>query len=178
MAELNQKECVHVGKVMDAHGIRGDLYILIFSGDVSWGSKLKQLALKRSDEQQSFDIQKVKSFKKGFIVKLAGFDDRNRAEEFKGAEVWVPEDLFVAQQGESLYLREVLNFTVKDEHLGPIGQVESFSSNGIQDLLVVQAADSSVYEIPFVEDFVVAIDYEQQTILMSLPEGLLEINRD
>lgn len=176
--ELDQEKHIHVGKVMDAHGIRGDLYVLIFSGDISWGDKLKTLALKRADEVQFFDLQKSKPFKKGFILKLAGFDDRNRAEEFKGAELWVPEDLFVAKQGESLYLREVLNFSVADEQLGPVGQVRSFSSNGVQDLLVVQAEDGASYEIPFVDDFVRSIDYEKQTILMALPEGLLEINRD
>ena len=30
-----------VGKVREAHGLKGDLYVLIFSGDISWAKKMK-----------------------------------------------------------------------------------------------------------------------------------------
>ena len=35
-----------VGKVREAHGLKGDLYILIFSGDISWDKRMKQFGLK------------------------------------------------------------------------------------------------------------------------------------
>jgi 16S rRNA processing protein RimM len=62
-----------------------------------------------------------------------------------------------------------------EEKIGLVGFVKEFSSNTVQDLLVVQNKDS-VFEIPFVKDFVVKIDFDQRTILMNLPEGLLQIN--
>lgn len=164
-----------VGKVMDAHGIRGDIYCLVFSGDVSWINKITQLNLKGNTEIESFNIKKIKPFKRGFIATLEGFSDRNKAEEYKGAELWVETDLFVSEDGDSLYLSEILNFELVDEKLGPVGVVKEFSSNTVQDLLVVQDKDS-VFEIPFVKDFVVKMDFEKRTILMNLPEGLLQIN--
>ena len=165
----------NVGKVMDAHGIRGDIYCLIFSGDVSWINKVKKLNLKGNTEIESFEIKKIKPFKRGFIATLQGFNDRNKAEEYKGAELWVESDLFVSEDGESLYLAEILNFELHDEKLGVVGTVQDFSSNGIQDLLVIEKEGVKL-EIPFVEDFVVNMDFEKQTILMKLPEGLLQIN--
>lgn len=176
MDDASGNKQLHVGKVMDAHGIRGDLYVLIFSGDNSWGDNLNQLTLKRYDQSELFKVEKAKAFKKGFILKLQGFVDRNRAEEFKGAEVWVEEGIFNSEVGDSLYLREILNFTVVDRQLGEVGEVRSFSSNGVQDLLVVHQQEN-IFEVPFVEDFVTSIDHEKKQILMVLPEGLLEINR-
>ena len=35
-----------IGKVKEPHGLKGDLYIMVFSGDVSWLPKLKSFALK------------------------------------------------------------------------------------------------------------------------------------
>lgn len=167
-----------VGKVMDAHGIRGDIYCLIFSGDVSWCAELETLELRHNGKNHSFEIQKLKPFKKGFIAALKGFTDRNRAEEFKGAELWVDEDLFVSEDGESLYLSEVLDFELIDKSLGTVGVIEEFSSNGIQDLLIVTSKSGDSFEIPFVKEYVLDIDFDAKTMKMNLPEGLLEINKD
>lgn len=156
---------------MDAHGIRGDLYCLVFSGDVSWIEKISSLVIK----SEEFKIKKIKAFKKGFIVTLEGFVDRNKAEEYKGAEVKVDADIFIAEKGEQPYLIEILSFEVIDKQLGSIGNIESFSSNGAQDLLVINYKNKKV-EIPFVEELVLKVDYKNKLIKTDLPEGLLEIN--
>lgn len=168
---------VHIGKVIDAHGIRGDIYCLIFSGDSSWISKLKVLSLSCSQKTQNFDVKKIKAFKKGFIATLENLNDRNQAEEYKGCEVWVEASLFVSQDGESLYLSELLKFSVIDRCLGQIGIIETFSSNAWQDLLVLtESLSQKKIEIPFVKEFVTQIDYANKIVYMNLPEGLLEIN--
>lgn len=193
MQENISKDKVHVGKVIDAHGIKGDIYCLVFSGDSSWISKLKSLNLRCEKNEQTKDeffvVRKIKAFKKGFIVSLEAFGDRNRAESFKGCEVWVDSSLFISKNGESLYLSELLNFRIVDEVLGEIGTIKSFSSNAWQDLLVVSSSYKSnevdknqllnrLIEIPFVKEFVTNIDYKNKYIYMSLPEGLLDINQD
>lgn len=169
--ENKLKNKAHVGKVIDAHGIKGDIYCFIFSGDASWVSKLKTIYL----GGLSFNVQKAKTFKKGFIATLEGITDRNKAEELKGSEVWVDSGLFISEHGEAIYLIELLKFTVNDKTLGEVGQINAFSSNGMQDLLVV-SANSKSFEIPFVKDFVISIDNEKKIIYMNLPVGLLEIN--
>lgn len=171
MAENKKNNKTLIGKVIDAHGIKGDIYCIVFSGDTSWISKIKILNL----NDESFEVLKIKAFKKGFIATLTGFADRNKAEEYKGSEVLVDSSLFISKHGESIYLSELLNFSVEDKILGKIGHIDSFSSNGVQDLLVV-SNNSKTFDIPFVKDFVVNIDYTNKIIQMSLPEGLLQIN--
>jgi 16S rRNA processing protein RimM len=166
-----------VGKVMDAHGIRGDIYCLIFSGDSSWCDQLETIHLKLSDRDEAFEIAKIKPFKKGFIASLKGFNDRNKAEAYKGAELWVDESIFISDDGEPLYLNEILNFSLYDKNLGHIGEISGFSSNGIQDLLVVKS-NSHTYEIPFVKEYVLDIEFGAKKMSVDLPEGLLEINND
>lgn len=168
---LNKSNLTHIGKVLDAHGIRGDIYCYVFSGDASWVPKLRTVYL----NEVKFNVLRAKAFKKGFIASLEEVTDRNRAEELKGAEVRVDSGLFVSKNGEAFYLVELLNFQVTDKQLGSIGVIEAFSSNGIQDLLIVKS-EGKVYEIPFVKDFVANIDYNNKIINMQLPEGLLEIN--
>lgn len=165
------KSLTLVGKVLDAHGIKGDIYCFVFSGDASWVAKLKEIYL----NENRFVINRAKPFKKGFIANLASVTDRNRAEELKGAEVRVASQVFKSQPGEAFYLVELLNYKVKDKLLGVVGSIESFSSNGIQDLLVVNN-NGKTCEIPFVKEFVTRIDHDSRVIEMNLPEGLVDIN--
>lgn len=168
----DQSDLVQVGKVIDAHGIRGDLYCLIFSGELSWLDQVSQLRI----GTVLYNIQKIKAFKKGFIVHIENCHDRNSAELLKGLPVAVSRDVFVSQSGEPLYLSEIAGFSVFDRHIGALGEIKSFSSNGAQDLLVIDYMNESV-EVPFVADFVIEIDHHLRKITVELPEGLLDINK-
>ncbi len=172
---MNQDGKIKIGKIMDAHGIRGEIGVVVDSGDVSWIDDAEVLYILRKNIFEEHKIKKIRAHKKGFICLLEDFLDRNKAEEYKGREVWVDEDIFVSEDGDSLYLSEILHFEVIDSQLGPLGKIDAFSSNGIQDLLVITQADKEI-EIPFVKEFVIDIDFENKKIEMELPEGLLQIN--
>lgn len=165
---------VHIGKVLDAHGIRGDLYIGVFSEDVSWLDQLTSLFLVSQGQETVHSIISKKPHKKGFICRLENINDRNVSESLKGSDVLVLNELFVSKDGEQPYLSEILNFEVyqKDQL---IGTVKGFSSNGAQDILLV-STEQSEFEIPFVKEFVIEMNFEKNRIVMKLPEGLLAIN--
>lgn len=170
-------EYVKVGKVKDAHGIRGELFIVIFAGEAAWLPKLETLKLLPNDEapQESakvFAVKSVRAHKNGFIAKTTELKTRNDAEALKGWTFEIPKEFFVSTKGESIYLREIEGFRVKTKANGEVGTIRSFSSNGVQDLLVVQT-EKGEFEIPFVEAYVVNIDYDTQLIEMDLPLGLL-----
>ncbi|MDG0816516.1 ribosome maturation factor RimM [Bdellovibrio svalbardensis] len=165
-----------IGKVREAHGLKGDLYVLIFSGDISWAKRLKKfsLQLKGSDESQEFTVERVKPFKKGIIVKAAEVADRTAAEALEHFEFSIEEDLLTSKPGETIYLSEIKNFKLKDPEQNILGEIVDFSSNGAQDLLVVDIKGKKV-EVPFVDAFIKKIDFKHQSVVMDLPEGLLDI---
>ena len=165
-----------VGKVREAHGLKGDLYVLIFSGDISWAKKMKNFGLKAkdSDDIKNFSVERTKPFKKGFIVKAKEIADRTAAEGVEHMEFFVDEDLFVSKPGEGIYLNEIKNFKLKNPEQKVLGEIVGFSSNGVQDLLVVEA-DGKKVEVPFVDAFIKKIDFKHQAVVMDLPEGLFDL---
>jgi len=165
-----------VGKVKEAHGLKGEIYVLIFSGDISWLKKLRNFELRKqgSESGATYEVEKVRPFKLGFILKSARIDDRNQSESVKGQDFLIPADLLVSKKGETIFLNEILDFIVKTPEQKNIGVVKAFSSNGAQDLLVVETENGEV-EIPFVEAFIKKIDFKHQSIVMDLPEGLLDL---
>lgn len=165
-----------VGKVREAHGLKGDLYVLIFSGDISWAKRMKSFGLKAkdSDEMQTFTVERTKPFKKGLIVKAAEIADRTAAEGVEHLEFFVDDQLLVSKPGETIYLSEIKNFKLKNPEQTVLGEIVGFSSNGAQDLLIVEA-DGKKVEVPFVDAFIKKIDFKHQAVVMDLPEGLFDI---
>lgn len=173
-----------VGKIKDAFGIRGDIYVLVFSKEVSWFKKLKNFSLQDGQRELKshgvFEVQSVRPHKDGLVIHCLGVDDRNHAELMKGKDFCIDKSLLISKKGEGIFLSEILGFSVFEIHPGggvlKIGQIESFSSNGAQDLLVVQRNDGRSCEIPFVKEFIQDILFDQKEIYLELPSGLLEIN--
>ena len=165
-----------VGKVREAHGLKGDLYVVIFSGEISWAKRMKTFALKakNSDEMTTFNVERTKPFKKGLIVKAAEIKDRTAAEGIEHMEFFIDDELMVSKPGETIFLNEILNFKLKDPEQNTLGEIVGFSSNGVQDLLVVSYAGDKKAEVPFVDAFIKKIDFKHQTVVMDLPEGLFD----
>ena len=165
MTKLLSDTFKKVGIISDAHGIRGEVYVILFSGDNSWVENLKEIKIKSTPfnsktahnktTEKNLEIQKIKSFKKGFICSFSNIKTRNQAEELKKMEVWIQSDMFISQDGEQPFLAELLGFEVFDSTQGLIGKVNGFSSNGDQDLLVLdKSVNNQKIEIPFVKQFV------------------------
>jgi 16S rRNA processing protein RimM len=170
-----------VGKIKEAHGLRGEVYVLVFSGEAAWRKTLLEFCLAKDEtlsEKKIFKVEKSKTHKQGLILKPEGVADRTAAEKLKGLLFFIPENLLVAEDGDGIYLDELQGFqtwTVDGEAIGPI---VGFSSNNIQDLLVIRNARGKNVEVPFVEAFVADIDFKNEKVILDLPEGLLDLDHN
>lgn len=171
---MAKQEMRLIGKIKDAHGLRGDVFIIFFSKDYSWIDLIDEVYV----EETPFEVLKAAEHKDGLKVQLKGITDRNQSEALIGKQIYLPADFFFTQdKEEGLFLAEIEKFKVLDQTLGEVGTITGFSSNTAQDLLVVTALSGKVFEIPFVQAFIVEIDHENKTIHMDLPAGLLDLNQ-
>ena len=195
MTRINRQENIKLAKVKRAYGIKGELFILPFTPKAKWIYNLSEITLIKevkkpcltrphktslsiTDNQRQFDIrftftiENCRSYKDGYVLKLQNCNDRTKAEKWHGAFVSVPLSAFTSKTGENIYLIELKDFVVINagESVGPI---VSFSSNGCQDLIQVKKKDY-IYDIPFVKDFLISIDWQKKQIYMDLPDGLLD----
>ena len=184
MNSAQSQPVLKIGKVKEAHGLKGELFILVFAKEASWAKKLKKFYLSSSQDLKDFKpsdgkaytVTTLRSIKDGLVVGAKELIDRNASEAVLGQFLYIDEDLFVAKPGERIFLREILGYEVYDQGK-LLGTIESFSSNGPQDLLVVRTVTGTV-EIPFVEAFIEKLDYGQKKLWMDLPEGLLSLTED
>lgn len=175
---MSSEELVKVGKIKDAHSLKGEVYFLSFSGDISWLDEGFTVVLESQAtmKREEFVVSRFRPFKDGAIIKFEGIDNRNQSEALKGEMVFIEPENFESSDGETIFLREVLNFEIKNENGDSLGTVTSFSSNGSQDLLVINNGTFS-YEVPFVEDYIIEVQFENSVIVMDFPMDLMDINR-
>ena len=173
---MNQAEHLKVGYIQKAHGLRGQLYLRLFSGKADWAENMKgaELSFRRGDEVRVMRLTYHSPHKEGFIVSCEGINDRDQAEEVKGFELSIPRKWLVSAKGESIYLQEIEGFELFDEKLGWIGVIEGFSHSGAQDLLEV-SHEGQTRLVPIVAELISELDFPNRILRMNLPEGLLEV---
>jgi 16S rRNA processing protein RimM len=120
------------------------------------------------------------------VLKFAGIETISDAETIAGQDVIVPREERLALEDESIYISELIGCTVYDGPLR-VGIVEdvqfAMTADGarrIDDaapLLAVASADGEEILIPYAKAFLVSVDTAAKRIEMTLPEGLVEINR-
>jgi len=178
------KSSLAVGKVRDAHGLKGELFVVLFAKRADWIDQFQHFDLVRKEliegkleeVRHRFHVKRVKTHKQGLIVNPVEIQDRTAAESFQGAIFEIPTELLVSKEGETIYLREIEGFTVfnGEQEVGP---VVGFLSNGPQDLLKVSSATGEAL-IPLVSEFVQQLDFKNKRLLMNLPEGLIPDSQD
>ncbi|HEX3373155.1 MAG TPA: ribosome maturation factor RimM [Edaphobacter sp.] len=120
------------------------------------------------------------------VLHFAGIDTISDAESIAGQDVLVPRAERLALDDESVYVSELIGCTVYDGSL-PVGVVEdvqfAMSADGgrrLDDaapLLAVRSLEGDEILIPFAKALLVGVDTEAKRIDMTLPEGLVEVNR-
>lgn len=161
------------------HGLNGEVYLRFHSKEADWLQPKVVLRLVSKSMTQDYDVEACTVHRSGWRVRLSGIQHRNQSEILKGAKVYISIENLKAAEGEPIFLAEILGWRVCTNEWGVVGEISGFSSNGPQDLLSVNRPGiKDAILIPFVEDFIVELNYESRTVWMSLPEGLLELDKE
>lgn len=184
-----------VGRVKDAHGLKGEIWVVLFAGHADWLEDLSEtggfLLAEKEDVASEEDLKNgvseyllkgAKPHKNGIILQSPNLTDRTAAEKLRGKFLIIPDSYLEADEGEEFYLSEVEGFKVL-EGGKEIGRIVGFTSNIAQDLLIVSlqkdarpgVKNGDQIDIPFVEAIVVGVDPEAESLDVELPPGMIEV---
>lgn len=170
---MSEDKRICLGKITDAHGIRGEIRIRAYTeapGDISAYGPLEDEAGDRR-----FSLSKVRLAKGGVIARLDGIKDRNQAEALKGTELYVDRAKLPEQDDGIWYHTDLIGLAAIDPNGAAFGEVVSVQNYGAGDLLEIRPVDgSSTLLLPFTEDAVPTVDIAGGSLSINPPEGLLE----
>ena len=86
--EKKEKDFLAVGKIVNTHGIRGELLVIPMTSDVSRFDYLLYTWIRVEGKPREYRVSKVRYHNQFVLVKLQGIDNMTDAEALKGCELW------------------------------------------------------------------------------------------
>jgi 16S rRNA processing protein RimM len=174
---VSESSHVIVGRVRNVHGLKGELVIEPITDEpdaiFAAGRRLFVGNVRGVVRPEPLEIQSVRPFKGGFIVKLAGIDDRNEAELWRERYFLLPQDEITPLDEGEVYIHELEGMRVdlaSGESLGKV--IATYELPQGLALDVSRSGKSSVI-IPY-DRVVTSIDRESRVIVIDPPEGLID----
>lgn len=169
------KGFVQVGRVIKAHGLKGELCIASYADSPFLFRSLFRVYLKAEGRHpQKHGLVKVRPHSKGVLVTLDPILGRDVARQWLGAEVWVRRRDVPQQAQECLRLMELLGRAVYLESGRLLGHIDSIDDRTGQEVWIIRTPADQEVLLPAVPEFVVDLKAEQG-VVVAPPPGLLEL---
>ncbi|NNM52327.1 MAG: ribosome maturation factor RimM [Pseudomonadales bacterium] len=150
---------VSVGRLTSAHGIRGMFWVYSDTSPPENVFAYQPWVLVLGDRQQGMKIKDWRAQGKGWVVSLIGIEDRNTAETWVGAQVFVPRSVLPSLEEGDYYWSDLLDKRVRLQDGRDLGYVHAMMETGANDVLVVRGDEQSMDQrerlIPWLMDSVV-----------------------
>lgn len=117
-------------------------------------------------------VESARAHRNRFLVKFAGVDSRESAQEIKGA-LYVPSSEARSLEDDEFWEHDLTGCTVTLVDGTEVGPVGSVVHGPAQDLLVVITARGE-RSVPVVGAIVTSVDLAARRIVIDPPEGLLD----
>ena len=167
------QELVAIAKIAKPRGLKGELVADLLTDFPERFNDLADVtAVLVSGERRELKIESA-WFQNGRVVlKFAGVDSVEAAEQLRGSEICVTESETVELDADEFYDWQLNGCEVATVSGEVIGKVRDVMRTGGTENLVVQGEKE--YLVPFASSICVEVDVEQKRIVVDPPEGLLE----
>ena len=165
-----------VGKIVGAHGIRGELKVELMTDDPHRFQWLDQVFLGLEDQEPVPRALAGYRLHKGrALLQLEDCRDRTTAQALRGQLVQVPLEDAISLEEDEYFEHQILGLEVWTVAGELLGEVVEIIFTGANDVYVVHGPDLDRREIliPVIEDVVLEIDLDEGRLTVELPEGLL-----
>jgi 16S rRNA processing protein rimM len=172
---MNKDNCLRVGTYVNTHGIKGEIKVYPHTDDVTRFSDLESILLDTRDGLISYDIESVKYFKNMAIIKLAGIDNINDIEKYKGSDIYITRAQAVPLEEGEYFLCDIIDAEVISDDAEKIGTVKEVLQTGANDVYVVGREGAKDLLIPVIPSCVLDINTDEKRVIVHLIPGLSDI---
>ncbi len=162
-----------VGKLVNTHGIKGEVKIYPLTNDVERFSYLKSAYL--GEDKLPVTIEEVKYHKGMVILRFKEYNDINQILKFKDQYLYVDDENKVVLPENHFFISDLVGCKVYDMKNTYIGDVIDVLQGYSNDVYVIKDnANGKEYLIPAVKAFVKEINIVDKIISIDPLEGMIE----
>lgn len=167
-----KKQFLDSGKIVGAHGIKGEVRIDPWCDSPEFLCAFKKLWL----DENGTEFIKVKSrpHKNIALAKIKGVDTIEAAEKYRGKVVYINRDDINLAEGVH-FVQDLIGLEVKDADNGRVyGKISDVLRTGANDVYEIKDADGKTYLAPVIDDVVKEINVNDGYVLIVPMKGIFD----
>ncbi|KAA1431124.1 ribosome maturation factor RimM [Mycolicibacter arupensis] len=168
-----------VGRVVKAHGIRGELVVDVRTDDpeLRFAPGATLHARKSGSPQRDYVVEAARPHGARLLVRLAGVGDRDGADALRGSIFVVDSaDLPPITEPDTYYDHQLEGLQVRTVAGEDIGTVTEVLHTAAGELLAIKRTDGRELLVPFIAAFVPSVSLADNAVVIEPPDGLLELD--
>lgn len=158
-----------VGRVVAPRGVRGELKVRPETDDPSRFALLDEVLL--GEQRRPFSVRGVRFFGGQVLLQLEGIDNRDQAETWRDAVVWIPKEQGLALEEGQYYYYQIEGLTAVTVEGEVLGRVIEVLPTGANDVYVVRGEGEDIL-LPAIRDVIVQVDLDAGRLVVRLMAGL------
>jgi len=166
--------CFKVGFVLRTHGLKGEVTISIDDDAPSDLSGISVVFLEAPNGLAPYFIHSISHQGRKAFVKFEDVDTIGEASKLVRRQIYLQKSARPKSGPTEYYNDELIDFTVSDEVMGPLGTIVNIMQAGANRLFVIDNRGKELL-IPVNGPFIVDINKRKKSVTVNLPEGFLDI---
>lgn len=169
-------EYLNVGKIVNTHGIRGEVRVISQTDfpEERYQPGAELVLFRDQKEPLQLTVASHRKHKNFDLLTFAGYPNINDVEAFRDGILKVSIANLSDLAENEYYYHEIIGLTVVEEDGTVMGKIKEILSPGANDVWVVQRKGQKDALLPYIESVVKAINLEEGTVVVEIPEGLLD----
>ncbi len=164
-----KKEYLEAGKIVNVHGIKGEVKIMPYTDVPELLCEFDRLFL---DRKEIF-IERSRVAKNMIIAKLDGIDTPEQAEKLRNKILYMHRD-DLELDDDTYFIQDLIGIEVKDADTDVVyGKITDVMQTGANDVYVIRG-NGREYLVPAIADVVVSTDIDANLMTIRPLEGLFE----
>ncbi|MGB5435863.1 MAG: ribosome maturation factor RimM [Maribacter sp.] len=172
---MDKSACFYLGKIVSKYSFKGEVLVKLDTDEPELYENMESVFVSLGNNLVPFFIEKCSLHKSNLLrIDFEEVKSENEADRIMGSELYLPLTFLPKLTGDKFYFHEVIGFTVIDTVHGDIGIIKSINDTTSQALFEVDK-DGKDLLIPINDEIITKVDRAKKSILVSTPEGLVEL---
>lgn len=165
-----KKSLLELGKIVNTHGIRGEIKIQPWCDDPELFHELDYFYI----DQKRYEIQKTRLHKNCIIALLDGVTSMTEAELLKNRIITIEREVLGELPEGTYYIADLEGLEVRAADGQVLGIIDEVIKTGSNDVYVLKETGGKPILIPVIADVVKEVCIEDGYVLVELLKGLID----
>lgn len=172
---MRKEDCFYLGTIVGKYSFKGELLIKLDTDEPERYLERESIFVEHRKNLIPFFIEKSSLQKSNLLrVRFEDIKNEEEAEKLLKKDVFLPLSDLPELEDHQFYFHEVVGFTIVDKNFGQVGVLKAINDSTPQSLFEIDHNGTEVL-VPLNDVFIQNVDKANKTILLDLPEGLIEM---